>query len=198
MTKRPHHHGNLREALILAGLEILVEGGAEALTLRKCAARAGVSHAAPAHHFKGLGSLKLAIVSRGHMVFANFMREARDRASKDPMAKLTAIGEGYVLFAKTHTVLFKFMFLPRELGPDLFDSQSWEQFLIESAQSYRVLHDACVPFEHGPVGQQGTEVMVWSLVHGYAMLFGEKSDLMTQYDTIPDFGELLPMLRVKE
>jgi DNA-binding transcriptional regulator YbjK len=55
--KKKPHHGNLRAALVSAGIELLEEGGLEALTLRKCAARAGVSHAAPAHHFEGLQGL---------------------------------------------------------------------------------------------------------------------------------------------
>ena len=58
-----HHHGDLRQALVAAGIELLDEGGLAALTLRRCAARAGVSHAAPAHHFKGLRGLLTAIVA---------------------------------------------------------------------------------------------------------------------------------------
>ena len=61
--KKQHHHGNLREALITAGVGLLNEGGLSALTLRKCAARAGVSHAAPAYHFKGLNGLLTAIAA---------------------------------------------------------------------------------------------------------------------------------------
>ena len=79
--KRPHHHGNLREALIIAGLELMEEGGPDALTLRKCAKRAGVSHAAPAHHFNGLTGLKAAIVARGHRLFSDFIRKAGAEAS---------------------------------------------------------------------------------------------------------------------
>ena len=64
-TSRPHHHGDLRRALIDAGLALLTEGGTSALTLRGCAARAGVSHAAPAHHFDGLDGLRVAIAEEG-------------------------------------------------------------------------------------------------------------------------------------
>ena len=63
--KKPHHHGNLREALIRAGLVRLEKDGPDAMTLRKCAARAGGPHAAPAHHFNGLISIKGAITARG-------------------------------------------------------------------------------------------------------------------------------------
>ncbi len=66
--EKPHHHGNLREALIVAGIEILKEGGLPALTLRACAARAGVSHAAPAHHFDGLPGLVTAIAANSGQI----------------------------------------------------------------------------------------------------------------------------------
>jgi len=58
--RRGYHHGNLREALIEAGTEILDEDGLEALSLRACAKRAGVSHAAPQHHFGNLEGLRIA------------------------------------------------------------------------------------------------------------------------------------------
>lgn len=195
--KRPHHHGNLREALILAGMDLMVEGGPDALSLRKCAARAGVSHAAPAHHFKGLGSLQLAIVARGHALFAEFMIAERDKADAAPQAQLNAICAGYIKFSCEHSALFKFMFLPREIHPDLFDSSTWEQFTIDSSASYQVLRDACLPFENGTADGVATEVMVWSLVHGYAMLFSGQTRMASHDMAIPDFGQILPMLALK-
>jgi AcrR family transcriptional regulator len=67
MSDKPHHHGNLREALINAGLLLLKEDGLDGLTLRRAAARAGVSHAAPAHHFSGKQGLVAAIAARGFL-----------------------------------------------------------------------------------------------------------------------------------
>ena len=68
---KKHHHGNLRPALIKAGIALLEEGGIDALSLRKCAARAGVTHAAPAHHFDGLAGLKALVYT------VNDLKEAR-------------------------------------------------------------------------------------------------------------------------
>ncbi|HEU0222356.1 MAG TPA: TetR/AcrR family transcriptional regulator, partial [Paracoccaceae bacterium] len=65
MSERRYHHGDLRRALVEAGLAILEEAGLEALTLRACAARVGVSHAAPRNHFAGLGGLLAAIKAEG-------------------------------------------------------------------------------------------------------------------------------------
>ncbi|WP_141215717.1 TetR/AcrR family transcriptional regulator, partial [Hahella sp. CCB-MM4] len=69
-----------RDALIEAGLSLLIEGGPEGLTLRRAAARAGVSHAAPAHHFNGLPGLQTAIATRAFALFTVTMISHRDAA----------------------------------------------------------------------------------------------------------------------
>ncbi|MCF6322682.1 MAG: TetR/AcrR family transcriptional regulator [Rhizobiaceae bacterium] len=159
-----HHHGNLHEALIVAGIELLNEGGMHALTLRKCAARAGVSHAAPAHHFDGLNGLLAAIVARGFQQFTEAMVGEREKAAKDPFSILCAICRGYLKFAITNEALFNLMFSPQM--QDLEDNNSQR----ELPDAYQVLRDACAPFKHGSNGAAGTELMVWSLVHGFAQL----------------------------
>ena len=78
MIKKPdgkQHHGNLKESLVLAGMQLLEDEGLEALTLRRCAVLAGVSHAAPAHHFDGLKGLKTAIATRGYAIFEQMMKD---------------------------------------------------------------------------------------------------------------------------
>ena len=74
----------LRDVLIEAGIALLNEGGMAALTLRRAAARAGVSHAAPAYHFDGLPGLLTAIAARAFADFSNRMQAARDLAGSDP------------------------------------------------------------------------------------------------------------------
>ena len=115
IDKKPHHHGDLREALIEAGVGLLREGGQGALTLRRCAARAGVSHSAPAHHFKGLNGLFSAIAARGYRTFTATMVAERERAGRDPMARLVAICEGYLTFARQNAALFTLMFSSEEI-----------------------------------------------------------------------------------
>ena len=82
MSKQAHHHGDLRNALIRAGLDILDTEGLDALTLRKAAARAGVSHAAPAHHFQGKEGLLAAIAAHGYEQFRALMQEKWQPASR--------------------------------------------------------------------------------------------------------------------
>ena len=88
MTRQnsPHHHGDLRAALIAAGIDMLEADGIAGLSLRKIAARVGVSHAAPAHHFNGKNALLVAIAAQGFRTFTDLMRQGR----KTPLQILKA------------------------------------------------------------------------------------------------------------
>ncbi len=197
MNKDKHHHGDLREALISAGIGLMEAGGPAALSLRKCAAKAGVSHAAPAHHFKGITSLKAAIVARSYKIFAETMQTHRHGLT-EPRARLVAICEGYLAFARSHAALFQFMFQPfppdfAQINPPIL--AELEQY---STLAYRELEQACAPF--APIGGQegGIEVMVWSLVHGYAMLFASAPEARTPAGTPPDFAQILPAFPLRK
>src|SRR5579864_3074733 len=90
-TKR-YHHGELREALAVAGRKLLEEKGLRGFTLRECARRAQVSHAAPAHHFASLDDLLAEIATRGyHELTAAMASEAR-RAKAEAPARMVAQG----------------------------------------------------------------------------------------------------------
>ena len=166
-TARPnaHHHGNLREALIEAGLSLLNSEGTSGMTLRKCAALAGVSHAAPAHHFKGLPGLLDAIAARGFNQFADAM-EARAADGPDaPWARLEAICIAYYHFAVANPAVFDLMF--RQIW-DLAGTS--EELGVAGARAYRVLADACAPFVAKDSDPTIVETQVWGLVHGYSTL----------------------------
>lgn len=195
MIRKPdnqQHHGNLREALILAGLELLKEGGLSALTLRKCAQRAGVSHAAPAHHFDGLGALKSAIATRGYAIFEQMMREGMGGAGEDMRAQVLGVCRGYIRFAAEHGALFNLIFA----HPDTFPEDPERQSAAVSAR--KVLNDACSHIAHGSGGSGSTEVAVWSLVHGFAKLI-EIGRVTPDSGDIQDvkFDDLFAMLNLK-
>lgn len=155
----------LRDRLIDAGCALLTEGGMEALTLRRCAARAGVSHAAPAHHFDGLPGLLRAIAERGFTRFADAMEAERDRAPDAPRARLHAICRGYLAFALENDALFTLMFR-KGGGIVAFDASLGAAAERASA----ILTDACAPLIPDGVPAKVIEVQVWSLIHGYAFL----------------------------
>lgn len=172
--KKTYHHGDLKSALIRAGLEILEQDGLEALSLRAIAARVGVSHTAPRNHFDGLTGLLSAIAAEGFRRHAAEMRRGVEDLPKG-RARLLAAAEGYVRFARENPALFRLMFSPILCGRDDPD------LATASADSYGVLQDIAEGLawvrpgpQHGPeIEALRTEMMLWSLVHGYASLMIE-------------------------
>lgn len=164
IQKKPHHHGNLRAALLEAGLELLQSGGPETLSMRKLAAKAGVSHAAPAHHFANLTSLHSALMAEGYKMFANSMRADMPPKPRDPRETILAAGRGYLTFTLNNEGLFNLMFggTPRDDGDEIL-SQAADD-------AYDVLREICAPITKGEGGSQTNELMIWSLIHGLARL----------------------------
>lgn len=98
-TAAPYHHGDLRNALIATALTALEEQGAEALTLREVARRAGVSHAAPYRHFADKSALLFAVAEHGFDLLLQRLREAAD-AHSDPRLRVRAALASYVRFGR--------------------------------------------------------------------------------------------------
>lgn len=151
-----------RTALIEAAIGLLQSGGLAGMTLRQAAARAGVSHAAPAHHFDGLPGLLTATAAHAFQIFTAHMTEARDAAPPEPRAQLLAVCEGYLAFAKGHAGLFQLMFTSAAVCHDD------PALMAASHAAYGVLRAACTPFD--APDPKALETAVWALVHGYAAL----------------------------
>jgi AcrR family transcriptional regulator len=94
-TERRYHHGDLRRALMDAALDTVAAGGVSALSLREAARRAGVSNAAPYHHFEGVHALVGALCEEGFGGLDAAMREASEGID-DPGARMVALGRAYV------------------------------------------------------------------------------------------------------
>jgi AcrR family transcriptional regulator len=169
-ARRPtYHHGNLREALVESALAILEERGLEALTLRGVAARANVSHAAPAHHFPSLRDLLTALASIGFARFAESMRAERAASTPEPAAQMRAAERGYRSFAEANPGLFRLMFTSELLDPA---EPTW---VAHAKDAYRHLVEICAPAaDHLGLSEPGDraelERLVWSQVHGRAHL----------------------------
>lgn len=163
-----YHHGNLKEALIQAGLDILNEDGLESLSLRACAARAGVSHGAPKNHFANLAVLQAAIATEGFRKFAATMRAHMHEAPGDARSQIIASAKGYVAFVEENPHLFRLMFsMEREL--DLYP-----ELMPASREAYAVLREVSAGLSpencENPVHRTTTETMLWTFIHGYANL----------------------------
>lgn len=120
MDDRSYHHGDLRAALLVAAEVELTEKGVEAFSLRSVAKRAGVSHAAPAHHFGDARGLLTALAVEGFRRFLATQHAREAKAAPDPRAQLVAAGLGYVDFAQDNPALFRLIFSSDK--PDFSDA----------------------------------------------------------------------------
>jgi AcrR family transcriptional regulator len=168
--KNSYHHGDLRQALLAAGLALLEQDGIGGLTLRRTAAAAGVSHAAPAHHFPTLKSLLTGLAVIAFERFGMAIQTERDNAGEDPEVQMRAACQGYVNFAAENPALFRLMF-----STPLLD---WGDDALRDASkaAFRQLEEIVEPVTH-VAGEFGGRVellkLVWCVVHGYAHLYLE-------------------------
>lgn len=171
---------DLKTALIDAGVELLRKRGADGLSLRECAAMAGVSHAAPGYHFKNIMGLSTAIAARGFRLFCDAMTRRLEKAGPSAPERVLAICHGYIDYASDHPALFLFIFSGQKFNEDD------EEFCRHSAKAYAILRETCAPFVPAGTPREEIEVLVWSLVHGYAQLS------MTRRKENPNLGRSWP------
>lgn len=166
--KDDYHHGDLRRVLLEAAEAELTETGIEAFSLRKVAKRAGVSHAAPAHHFKDANGLLTALAEVGYRRFVEYQQAREQSAENSPRETLIAQGLGYVDFGIERKALFRLMFSSSR--PNYEDVS-----LADSAEAaFKKLVDAIAELE-GRHPYQDEEAMrsaatLWSTAHGLADL----------------------------
>ena len=101
-----YHHGNLRQALLDRAAEVIAAQGVEALSLRALARDIGVSHGAPARHFKDKKSLLSALATEGYERFTAFISAAAEAAGVDPIARYNAMGRAVIRFALTQPAYY--------------------------------------------------------------------------------------------
>lgn len=159
-----YHHGDLRNAVIDAALELLEEKGVGGVTLRQCAARAGVSHGAPGHHFGDLRGVLTAIAAIGFDRLVRQMQAAAD-AADDERGRLLAMGLAYIDFAIANRAHFSLMFQRDRLDendPALKRAAdaTYSLFREETARYYG----------RGRTDLRRIRYGHWSMVHGYASL----------------------------
>ncbi|WP_424215784.1 TetR/AcrR family transcriptional regulator (plasmid) [Streptomyces sp. BI20] len=158
MAKRDtYHHGDLRRAVLDAALDVVRTEGPGALSLRELARRAGVSHAAPAHHFKDRAGLLTAIAVEGFRLLTDALGEAED---------LREAGVRYVEFAFARPAHFQVMF-----RPDLVRAEDPELVAARAGAAERLRVAVEVLSHEGRVPDaRSAGVAAWSLAHGYATL----------------------------
>lgn len=179
--KKSYHHGDLRKALVDAAAALAAEHGPESVSLRDVAKRAGVSHAAPYHHFAGKAELLHAVALEGFRLMDVEMRAAYGkRRGGDPYDRLAALGQAYIRFAARHPHYFKAMFrgvIPNKDLPDPDDhGQKNFQGLVAAVQ-------ACLGETGKPSARAMDKVLAaWSAVHGMASLWVERGFCGTPFE----------------
>lgn len=177
-----YHHGDLRQALLDAADELITKHGVEALTLRECARRAGVSHGAPAHHFGDVRGLLQALRATAFARFGAHLAAARDAAAPAPFERLLAIGLAYVDFALQHPAHFRLMFSTEKLEHSPHVS-------LADDSGYQVLGE-CIAATDAAAGGDGSlvaekSVLAHTLVHGFGTLVLENPQFYSQLRSEP-------------
>lgn len=171
MTERQsYHHGNLREALIDAAVELIQQMGPQGFTLAEAARRAGVSPAAPYRHFKGRDDLLEEVARRGYCAFADKMHEAYGDGQPNPLLALARVGSAYLQFAETNPGYYTAMFESNVAvvsNPDLW-AESERAFGVLVRGAERLAER--LPKEERPPARMVAN-HIWALSHGVVELF---------------------------
>jgi len=176
--KATYHHGDLPSALLDAADEVLTDKGLPGFTLRECARRAGVSHAAPKHHFGDAAGLLTRVAARGFQRLTQTLKAEVTAAEPTQAAKFQAISTGYLRFSERYPEHFRIMF-----RADLVNT--CDEVLIACAKStFDTLTNSILRLRGEPlVGTAALSrdaanyqdvindiVIGWSFVHGFAHL----------------------------
>jgi AcrR family transcriptional regulator len=167
---RPYHHGDLRRALVDAARRLLEAEGPSALSLRAVAREAGVSPAAPYHHFKDKAELLDAVAQEGWDILDQQMIEAKNKVSGPQ--QLTALGLAYVCFARDNPALYRVM----------YDAARDKEMLpadVEQNDDSAYCQVRNTMIEHGANPDDATHlelstIAAWCAAHGLAEMAGFK------------------------
>jgi len=168
--ERGYHHGNLKEALVRAALELIAEKGPFGFTFADAARWAGVSPAAPYRHYSDREELMADVAKRGFEEFEQALRKAWDDGEKDPVRSFEKLGRAYLDFARKHPAYYSAMFeagVPVAKNPELREA---------GERAFNVLRGAAEKLvANAPDGKRPPAAMmalhVWALSHGIASLF---------------------------
>jgi AcrR family transcriptional regulator len=168
---RGYHHGNLKEALVRAALELIAEKGPAGFTFADAARWAGVSPAAPYRHYRDRDALLADVAKRGFDEFATALAKAWDDGRPDTLAAFDRVGKAYLDFAKREPAYYSAMFeagVPADADPQLREVGERAFGVLREAAEKLV---ALMPAKGRPPALM-VALHIWSMTHGIASLFG--------------------------
>jgi AcrR family transcriptional regulator len=168
---RGYHHGNLKEALLRAALELIAEKGPAGFTFAEAARFAGVSPAAPYRHFRDRDALMANVALRGFAQFEAALARAWDGGRPDVLKALDRFGRAYLEFARAEPAYYSAMFeagIPMSASPELREA---------GERAFAVLREAAETLcaQMPPKGRPPALMValhLWAMAHGVASLFG--------------------------
>jgi len=182
---RGYHHGNLKEALIRAALELIAQKGPAGFTFAEAARWAGVSPAAPYRHFRDRDELLVDVARRGFDQFEDTLAGAWDGGRPDAFAAFHRVCKAYLRFAKSEPAYYSAMFeagIPPEASPALRDA---------GVRAFAVLRTATEQLVAARMPQQRPPILmmtlhIWALAHGIASLFGRGDSARRSFPISPE------------
>jgi AcrR family transcriptional regulator len=170
-SPRGYHHGNLKEALLRAALELIAQNGPAGFTFAEAARWAGVSPAAPYRHFRDRDELLASVALRGFHQFEQALARAWDEGRPDVFFALDRLGRAYLDFARSEPAYYSAMFeggVPLADNPELRDAGD-RAFAVLRAAAEKLC--AQVPACDRPPALM-VALHIWAMAHGIASLFG--------------------------
>jgi AcrR family transcriptional regulator len=170
-SPRGYHHGNLKEALLRAALELIAQKGPAGFTFAEAARWAGVSPAAPYRHFRDRDELLASVALRGFHQFEQALARAWDEGRPDVFFALDRLGRAYLDFARSEPAYYSAMFeggVPLADNPELRDAGD-RAFAVLRAAAEKLC--AQVPARDRPPALM-VALHIWAMAHGIASLFG--------------------------
>jgi len=159
MGRSTYHHGDLRAVILAEAARLVAQRGADAVSLRELAREAGVSHAAPAHHFTDRRGLFTALATDGFRLLATALTDARPRFIDAAMA--------YVRFALDHPGHYAVMF-----DKSLLDDADADLVAAEASAGAELARGvATLTDPNAHADPDGARLAAWSLVHGFSTLW---------------------------
>jgi AcrR family transcriptional regulator len=174
-ARRGYHHGNLREALMKAALDLIAAKGPAGFTFAEAARAAGVSPAAPYRHYRDRDALMADVARRAFELFEEKLKRAWADGKPDPFNAFERVGRAYLDFARAEPAQYSAMFesgLSFEVFPDLH---------VAGERAFNVLKDACAALVATMPEDKRPPVMmmalhIWAEAHGIASLFARGDD----------------------
>ena len=170
MAKRGYHHGNLRQALIDAALDLIEDKGPTGFTLSGAAKQAGVTPAAVYRHFEGRDDLIAEAARQGFEMFADLMQYAYDTGQPSALAAFEATGRAYLAFARKHPGHYIAMFesgISVNRTPELALAAARAREVLERAATDLSKH---IPPEKRPPASM-VSAHIWAMSHGVVELY---------------------------